>query len=386
MGLPEGAPKFRAHGPNQWPFSGHSSSASGGLSRRGFLKLTGLSLASALAPRTAQPSALPEFPSSQWLGRVNIGKVDIKAEPDGESQGVDVLYQDAVVPWLREVVGRPFSIYAPNLRWVETPMGYIWSPYLQPVRNQPHAPIETLPETSLGPGMWVEVVVPWVDLVLDNPPARSPWLRDSDNPRLYYSQVLWVDSVKQDGQAAVWYRVRERFGYGDILWARAEAFRPVSEEEMSPIAVDVPDKRIFVDVTYQTLSCYEGEREVYFCRVSTGAKFNAQGHPVDEWSTPLGPHPIWRKVVSLHMSGGTTGGGYDLPGIAWTTLFSGTGVAIHATFWHNNFGVPMSHGCVNARPEDAKWIFRWSDPRVAYDPGDLTVSWPGGTTVEVIEK
>jgi lipoprotein-anchoring transpeptidase ErfK/SrfK len=72
------------------------------------------------------------------------------------------------------------------------------------------------------------------------------------------------------------------------------------------------------------------------------------------------------------MSGGTTGGGYDLPGIGWTALFSGDGVAIHSTFWHNNFGGElMSHGCVNARPEDAKWIFRWSNPPVQYDPGDL---------------
>jgi lipoprotein-anchoring transpeptidase ErfK/SrfK len=85
------------------------------------------------------------------------------------------------------------------------------------------------------------------------------------------------------------------------------------------------------------------------------------------------------------MSGGTTGGGYDLPGIGWTTLFSGNGVAIHATFWHNNFGVPMSHGCVNAKPEDAKWIFRWTSPIVQSDPGDVTVSMPGGTSVKVIE-
>jgi hypothetical protein len=47
--------------------------------------------------------------------------------------------------------------------------------------------------------------------------------------------------------------------------------------------------------------------------------------------------------------------------------------------------VPRSHGCVNARPEDAKWIFRWALPQVNYDPGDVTVSMPGGTIVEVSE-
>lgn len=51
------------------------------------------------------------------------------------------------------------------------------------------------------------------------------------------------------------------------------------------------------------------------------------------------------------MSGGTTGGGYDLPGVSWTSLFEGDGAAIQSTFWHNNFGEQMSHGCVNAAPE-----------------------------------
>ena len=88
------------------------------------------------------------------------------------------------------------------------------------------------------------------------------------------------------------------------------------------------------------------------------------------------------------MSGGTTGGGYDLPGIGWTTLFVGSGVAIHSTFWHNNFGGElMSHGCVNARPEDAKWVFRWTLPVVPNDPGDVTVEgMNNSTTVEVVEK
>jgi hypothetical protein len=155
--------------------------------------------------------------------------------------------------------------------------------------------------------------------------------------------------------------------------------------DLESINPDVEEKRIRINLNYQTLSCFEGRNEVFYCRISSGAKFDAEGNPVDKWSTPLGSHPIWRKVISLHMSGGTTGGGYDLPGIGWTTLFVGTGIAIHGTYWHNNFGVPMSHGCVNARPEDAKWIFRWTQPEVSYEPGDMTVSMPGGTKVEVVE-
>lgn len=141
-----------------------------------------------------------------------------------------------------------------------------------------------------------------------------------------------------------------------------------------------------MDVTYQTLSCYEEQREVYFCRVSTGPKVQSEENPSLKWATPLGNHTIWRKLISVHMTGGTTGGGYDLPGIGWTVLFSGQGMAIHSTFWHNSYGVPRSHGCVNAKPDDAKWIFRWTLPFTPALPGDVTISGKGSSKVVVIER
>ncbi len=352
------------------------------LSRRDAIKLTALGLAGYMF----HPFILGDFPPAERLGRVCQGRVDIKARPDGNSQTVDVIYEDTVVPWFREVVGGLQSIYASNLRWVETDRGYIWSPRLQPVLNQPNQAVDSLPKTGDESGMWVEVTIPWVDLILHNPPPRSPWLKENTTPRLYFSQILWVDEIQTDDKGQVWYRINERYGsYGDIFWAAAEAFRPLLSEDLQSINPDVEEKRVLINLNYQTLSCFEGRHEVFYCRISSGAKFDAEGNPVDKWSTPLGSHRIWRKVISLHMSGGTTGGGFDLPGIGWTTLFVGTGIAIHGTYWHNNFGVPMSHGCVNARPEDAKWIFRWTKPDVPYNPGDITVSMPGGTKVEVVE-
>jgi hypothetical protein len=360
----------------------------GVVTRRDFLKLAAVSLGGLALNPWMGLVAIPDFPQSERLGRVVAGKVEIKARPDEESQTVGTLFEDAVVTWLREVTGSvPLRI---NQKWVETPDGYIWSPYIQPVRNLPNSPEETLPENSQGAGMWAEVSLPYVNLVLENPPARSPWLRDKLefglSPRLYYSQIVWIDQLNTDSQGGVWYRVNEKYGsYGDIFWAQAEAFRQLKLGEMAPITPEVGDKRILVDLTSQTLSCFEGNSEVYYARISSGARFDAQGNPVDVWATPPGRHPIWRKLISLHMSGGTTGGGWDLPGIGWTTLFIGNGIAIHSTFWHNNFGVPMSHGCVNARPEDALWVFRWTHPSVSYETGDNTVIWPGGTVIEVEE-
>lgn len=353
------------------------------ISRRRFLKLAFAGLGGLAMRSLPAWSALPAFPQAKRLGRVNVGMAELKLRPDADGPTVGKVYEDEVLPWITERVGR--RPYRQNQRWVETPGGYVWAPYLQPVKNMPNQPLSSLPETSLGAGMWAEVSVPYVDVLLANPPARSPWLQYTAFPRLYYSQVFWIDEIKTDEQGQVWYRINERYGYGDLLWAAAEGFRLLAAEEVAPLSPEVEEKRVVVNITRQTMSCYEGKTEVFYTQVSTGMLYDLNGNRVEEWETPLGARPIWRKLISVHMTGGTTGGGYDLPGVSWTSLFEGNGVAIHATYWHNNFGEPMSHGCVNARPEDARWVFRWTQPVVSYDPGDLTVPWPGGTIVEVIE-
>jgi hypothetical protein len=325
--------------------------------------------------------SLAEFPAQERLGRVLGGKVEVKARPDEESTTVKEIFEDSVVPWLREGVGsRPLWN---DQRYVETPDGFIYASNLQPVRNSPNVPVKALPDTN---GMWVEVSVPYVDIALANPPGRSPWLEYTSSPRLYYSQIMWVDQIMTDEQGSVYYRVSDRYGsFGDYFWAAAEAFRPIEPEEFSPIHPEVEDKLVVVDLTYQSLSCIENGTEVYYCRVSTGPKITNKANPNSGWATPIGKHTIWRKLISVHMTGGTTGGGYDLAGIGWTTLFASKGMAIHSTFWHNSYGLPQSHGCVNCKPEDAMWIFRWTMPIVPPEPGDVTLSGQGSTKVLVQE-
>jgi hypothetical protein len=354
-------------------------------SRRDFLKLAALGLGSLSLRPWKRLFALPDFPQAERLGRVCVdGPIDIKLRPNYDSETVGQVYGDTVVPWIKEVIGR--WPYRNNQRWVETPQGYIWSPYLQPVKNAPAAPVAALSLMGDTQGLWVEVSVPYVDALLENPPARSAWWRyqqDHGKPfRFYFSQILWVDQMKTEADGSVWYRLNERYGNpGDIFWCPAEAFRPITPEEVAPISPDVTDKRIEVDINWktQTLSCYEGNSEVYFCRISSGQQ---------DGSTPLSPFPspgflIWRKLFSIHMGGSTAAGSWDVPAVGWTSLFHGEGVAIHSTYWHNNYGEPMSHGCVNVCPDDAKWIFRWTHPAVDFAAGDLTISGDGSTRVIV---
>ncbi len=376
------------------------------ISRRDFLKLAacglgGLALrpwqnaaASFSYPTASSPwiAGIPDFPEGDLLGRVAQGVAEVKARPDIETQTIKILYEDAVFPWLNEVSGEKPAYVFNNQKWIEMADGYIYSPLIQPVRNKPNKPVTSLNQTSLGPGMWAEVTVPYVDVILQTTPTSDSWVEakvEQGLPvRLYYGQVFWVDTIKKNDQGQILYRVNPNYYGGvDMLWAAAEAFRPILEDELTPIHPDAQEKRIVVDVTYQTLACFEGEREVYYCRVSTGAKFDAYGNVVDKWATPVGEHTISRKFISLQMSGGTTGAGYDLPGIGWATIFATGGVAIHSTVWHNNFGDAMSHGCINCLPEDAKWIFRWTMPNVPYDPGmvDSTLTGETSTKVAVVE-
>jgi lipoprotein-anchoring transpeptidase ErfK/SrfK len=76
---------------------------------------------------------------------------------------------------------------------------------------------------------------------------------------------------------------------------------------------------------------------------------------VRRYPTPPGEYRILRKVRIQAMSGP----GYYVPNVEWVSYFL-DGYAIHGTYWHNNFGHPMSHGCVNMRNEDARWIYEWA--------------------------
>jgi lipoprotein-anchoring transpeptidase ErfK/SrfK len=349
------------------------------LTRREFLQLSALGLVGLTLPSLGARPAWNEFPLGERLGRVCTGKWELKARPDSNSATVGVVMDDEVLPWLREVAGT-YSPYRINRRWVETPQGYLWAAYLQPVRYEPNQPLEEIPNTSTGPGIWVEVTVPWVDAIMINPPPRHATFKyryENGLPlRFYYSQILWVDQLRIGADGRVYYRVNEKYGNrGDLLWAEASAFRPLTSGEISPISPAVEDKRIVIyrDLHRQYLVCYEGETEVYYCRISSGASGE---------STPLGSFRIYRKLMSLHM-GGTAVQGIDVVGVGWTCFFTAEGVAIHSTYWHNNFGEPTSSGCINVTPKDALWLFRWVNPVTAYDPGEITVTDFSGTRVIV---
>ena len=370
------------------------------LSRREFLKLAGLGAgALALNPfwgaRDFSIPALAQFPAGDRLGRIAVTpdfySTPLRPSPNENATIIRQVGQDEVVVWQRAVVGST-AVGGISRQWVETPNGYIYLPHVQPVQNLPNTPITAVPAGK--PGFWAEVTVPYVDLQVPNPPIAPAikYLKGLNQPiRLYYGQVVWLDQIAKDSTGKIVYRFNESpghgYGYGDVFFAEAAAFRPLTADDVSPINpnVDPATKKITVDATleHQTLSCFEGKNEVYFCRIASG---NDQA----SFSTPVGDQNVSWKIFSIHMSaslGKAASSGYDTMGVPWPTFFNVTvGAAIHGVFWHNDFGNQRSHGCINVMPEDAKWIFRWTSPAVSLDQSEIKMQWPNvGTKVSVAD-
>lgn len=378
------------------------------LSRRDFLKIagTGLGAITSLGFRSytpvtfeslSVPKRLPQFPGSSIIGRV-VDPVDLRSRPTNDetlNTAVAKLPPDTLVEWNRQVVGK--VLYGlNNQRYVETPQGFIYASMLQPTRNLPNAPIAAMPDGQQG--FWAEVTVPYIDLAHEGAVA-SPWLRDhiayNFPPRLYYGQVVWIDQVRSSN-GFVEYRWNENanghgYGYGaygEFFWADGAGLKVLTEEDVTAVSPDVDpaEKRISVNLDNQTLSCFEGSSEVFFCKISSGQKYDANGQISDKLATPVGNLLTHWKIVSLNMTAGTFQSGYSTPAVPWNTMISGDGIAIHGAFWHNGFGEKRSHGCINVTPENAKWIFRWTTPYISLAQSEMRMSLPDhGTIVTTTE-
>lgn len=126
------------------------------------------------------------------------------------------------------------------------------------------------------------------------------------------------------------------------------------------LGANTENKVIYIDLSKQHLYTFEGNTLVHDFPVSTG-----------KWgATPTGTFSIWAKLRYTRMTGGNQAIGtyYDLPNVPYTMFFYNDttpktqGFGIHGAYWHNNFGHPMSHGCINMRIEDSEKIYYWSQP------------------------
>ncbi len=138
------------------------------------------------------------------------------------------------------------------------------------------------------------------------------------------------------------------------------------------------NKHIYVDLSQQHLYAYEGDKIVFDFPISSG-----------KWKpTPTGDFKIWIKLKYTRMTGGEGADFYDLPNVPYVMFFynnevpQAAGFSLHGAYWHNNFGHPMSHGCVNISPLNAEKLYNWANP-VATGNSTLASENDPGTPVTI---
>lgn len=314
------------------------------LTRRDFLKLTATTaLGALLYPATAR-AATPESNA-----RIAYESVNLHQKPHPESPIVKTLFRDNIVP-ISGVVAAQLPIHNPIWYRVET-QGYLHSGSAQPVRTYQFAPTQSIPTG----GLLGEVSVPFTD-VYTTPNKTQPAVH-----RLYYQTVHRILDRQTDNSGQVWYLLLED-KWGKTWYALAEHLRPLAPEDFSPLAPHIPQnaKQIEVYLAEQRVVAFEWHKPVFTARVATGAVFSN-----GDFTTPTGEFRTFHKRPTRHMAAGDlASNGYDLPGVPWVCYITESGIAFHGTYWHNDYGKPRSHGCINLTPHAARFIYRWTLPQV----------------------
>ncbi len=146
------------------------------------------------------------------------------------------------------------------------------------------------------------------------------------------------------------------------------------EPQIKVMGASSQDKWIEVNLSQQKLIAWEGDKIFFETPISSGKWY----------PTPTGEFYIWSKFKYTKMEGGKSGTNtyYYLPNVPYTMFFH-NGFGLHGTYWHNNFGTPMSHGCVNLPTIAAEKLFYWVDPSLSLgnNSASSTKSNPGTKVV-----
>ncbi len=139
---------------------------------------------------------------------------------------------------------------------------------------------------------------------------------------------------------------------GELPPYSEELFTPPPTATVSGVPADPnAEKWVLINITLQYLWAYQGDQVLWQGYVSTGlAKF----------ATPTGSFRIINKLPVQDMEGVIGGEYYNVPQVPDVMYFTDVGHALHGTYWHNNFGTPMSHGCVNLPMDVADWMYEWA--------------------------
>jgi uncharacterized protein YgiM (DUF1202 family) len=302
------------------------------------------------------PTPDPE-PQPIKQGRVTANRLNVRAQPGVRSNNpaIDQVTLGTVVEiWAEQSsAGAVWYRIGPGAdrdRWVHS--GYVT---LLPATRSAVANPLTRAAVSIAanrdPGP-VSLPLGWVTanpvLNVRSQPGTSGSTVDQVNK---YDRLPILESRTVAGTA--WHRIGpDRWIFGGHVG--------VARHRPRPRTIGANERWVSVCLSEQTVVAYEGDTPVYACLVSTGMA----GTP-----TIQGTFRTYWRVASRRMTGGTPGtsGYYYIEEVSWTCYFYG-GYALHTAYWQDQFGGPLSHGCVNMSPYDAWWIFQWSGAGGAKSP------------------
>jgi hypothetical protein len=145
----------------------------------------------------------------------------------------------------------------------------------------------------------------------------------------------------------------------DGTWVRSDDVSVAAKPSSLPTFAKDNQKWIDLSIVSQTIVAYEGDRPVYLTMVSSGA--DGLNDPKTTKSTVRGTFRIREKHVTTTMDANEVDNKFELRDVPWVQYFE-SGYALHAAYWHDDFGKPRSHGCVNMSPIDAHWLYMWTTP------------------------
>jgi len=340
------------------------------LSRRDFLKLSGLGLAGVFMPPL---NFHFDDPFAAQQGRVTSRMVWMFDRPSIRATQIQICRRDKLLKIVNTAISDDVDAHSRVWYEVDTESsvaGYVYSGSIQPVKTILNVP--SIVDIPIG-GLLAEVSVPYTDAHEQPEPASKAAYR------MYYETTHWIKSVTTDASGQIWYQVYDD-KWDKYYYARGEHIRFIRNEELAPISPEVPNKKKKVEVRLeqQLVIAYEDNMPVFMSPVSSGGIFRG-----GTYSTPKGSFITYYKRPSRHMAAGDlAASGFDLPGVPWVQYLTESGVSLHGTYWHNDFGRPRSHGCINLSISAAKWLYRWSSPAV---PIEKDFSYGSvGTKVEIV--
>jgi len=290
------------------------------------------------------------------LGRVLTKDMTSHQEPDTSSPVINRFEFNQVVK-LSQPVTVHDALARQHIWYLLEDGSYLPSRAVQIVQDVKNKPVPV--DQINNSGQLAQVTVPFTTAWYDKKNGfKKP------NQVFFYGSTHWVYGLGQAEESGDKYYLVKEDRWGDMYYIDAWDLQLIPEADLQPTAPEIPfdEKTIHIYLKDQLLVAYQQNEPVFLSGISSGYLSGKK-----DLTTPPGDYRINYKRPSRHMvhSDRVGANDYELYGVPWVSYFTESGIAIHGTYWHNDFGLPRSHGCINMPIDAARWIYLWSQPSLA---------------------